>query len=335
MNEFKVNNFLTLKLEKGKTNIYIKGERIKQCKFLMLNIPIQETERFKEIESIDEAADILGWRNDGQEGIEYSIDPETEFWGHCSNLQAWYENDYDTRILHSNLAFPLLRRLTDCGDPLAKKVFKEEIAKRLESGFSPVVLYLIKGEYLSYLNTEELKVLVTMDEIWQGVLTTVETMPDGEDRVNAFCNLISVIKGTDLMREKSTDLLTAVETMPDDLEKNVAFYNFIYAIKGTDLMDRFSSRIETTFSNVLAAVETVPDYWHKLAEFHKLLFAIKSTNLMDTLSSQIETAFSNILAAVETVPNDQNKCEAFRELLNAIEGTDLMNIFSARIRKIF
>lgn len=73
-----------------------------------------------------------------------------------TKLQAWYEQDYDTRLLHSNLAFPLLKKLTYCGDPFAKKVFKEEIAKRLESGFLPVVLYLIKEGYLSYLNAEEL-----------------------------------------------------------------------------------------------------------------------------------------------------------------------------------
>ena len=83
------------------------------------------------------------------------ISPETEFWGHCSNLQAWYESNYDTRILHRNLAFPLLKRLTEEGDTVAKKVFKEEIAKRLETGHPNVVLYLIEEEYLEVLNWEE------------------------------------------------------------------------------------------------------------------------------------------------------------------------------------
>ncbi len=53
-----------------------------------------------------------------------AILPIKEFWGHCSNLQAWAEYGYDTRLLHPNLAFPLLEKLATVGDPIAKKVFK-------------------------------------------------------------------------------------------------------------------------------------------------------------------------------------------------------------------
>jgi hypothetical protein len=88
------------------------------------------------------------------------ISSKSEFWGHCSNIQAWYENNYDTRILHSNLAFPLLKELVNAGDFLAKKIFKEEIAKRLESGYPSVVMYLIAQEYLNYLNQEELDTIL-------------------------------------------------------------------------------------------------------------------------------------------------------------------------------
>ena len=73
---------------------------------MLLNI---ETTRFKDydsIQSIDEAAEYL---NRTLERGYRKIDPETEFWGHCSNLEAWAENNYDTRFLHRNLAFPLLK----------------------------------------------------------------------------------------------------------------------------------------------------------------------------------------------------------------------------------
>ncbi len=56
--------------------------------------------------------------------------------------------------MHSNLAFPLLRRLTEIGDPLAKKVFKEEILLRLESGFPSVIIFLIAEKYIDYLERE-------------------------------------------------------------------------------------------------------------------------------------------------------------------------------------
>ena len=62
-------------------------------------------------------------------------------------------------MLHRNLAFPLLKVLVDVGDPLAKKVFKDEIVIRFESGYPSVVLYLIKEGYLDYLNEEELNTL--------------------------------------------------------------------------------------------------------------------------------------------------------------------------------
>ncbi len=59
MREFKVNDYLTLKFEYGRTNIYVKGESFKQCKSLHINIPLKDIEFYDEIESIDEATDIL------------------------------------------------------------------------------------------------------------------------------------------------------------------------------------------------------------------------------------------------------------------------------------
>ena len=42
-------------------------------------------------------------------------------------------------------AFPLLKQLTDVGDPLAKRVFKEEIVKRIESNYEPVINFLFEN----------------------------------------------------------------------------------------------------------------------------------------------------------------------------------------------
>ncbi|HDZ18267.1 hypothetical protein LCGC14_0736600 [marine sediment metagenome] len=67
----------------------------------------------------------------------------------------WAELESNTRLLHSNLAFPLLKKLTEVGDPLAKRVFKEEIAKRLESGYWPVIEFLKNEKYIDLLSREE------------------------------------------------------------------------------------------------------------------------------------------------------------------------------------
>jgi len=156
MREFRVNKFLTLRFEEGKTVIYIDNKRFTQCKYLLLQIPREYINDLDEVDSIDEAAEKLSHLLEGDDNLEriMNVDPETEFWAHCSNVQAWYENDYDTRLLHSNLSFPLLKELTEVGDPLARKVFKEEIVLRLESGYPSVIIFLIAEKYINYLERE-------------------------------------------------------------------------------------------------------------------------------------------------------------------------------------
>ncbi|MFW9939770.1 MAG: hypothetical protein ACFFFT_01925 [Candidatus Thorarchaeota archaeon] len=169
--EFKVNDFLALKLEGNRTFIYIKGKRFIQCIRLFLQIPPQTSNLYEEIESIDEATEVYKqalWENRIVEGPmarpsrfqNRSITPEQEFWGHCSNIQAWAEHDYDTRLIHSNLAFQLLRELAFEGDAKAKAMFEEEIAIRFESGYFSVVAYLLEEGYLFFLNKDKLKTLL-------------------------------------------------------------------------------------------------------------------------------------------------------------------------------
>ncbi|KKN47870.1 hypothetical protein LCGC14_0658480 [marine sediment metagenome] len=167
--EFTINKFLTMKLEGSKTYIYVAGEKFKQCRFLMINLPLEEIESFDEIKSIDEAAEIINpsMREPPEpekirrhEIPTYKILPEEEFWGLCSNLQAWYEHGYNTRLLHSNLSFPLLKRLVDVGDIQAKRIFKEEIIDRYNNGVESVRIYLRRMNYLSYLSLKELLSIV-------------------------------------------------------------------------------------------------------------------------------------------------------------------------------
>lgn len=152
MKEFKISEYITLKLEGDKTVIYVKEEQFKQCKLLLLDISVEGLKEIKEIESVDEVAKSL------TQGIEDSfffsnaeIPPETRFWAHCSNMQAWVESKYNSNLLHYSLAFPLLKKLTDLGDTFAKIKLQEEIIKRLESGYFSVIEFLINKNYLKYL----------------------------------------------------------------------------------------------------------------------------------------------------------------------------------------
>ena len=226
--EFKVNKYITLKLEGRKTNIYVKGQLFNQCRFLMLNIQVDKISSFDEIESIDEAAEKL---DRSLEGSSHKIDPQTEFWGHCSNLQVWFENKYDTRLLHRNLAFPLLKKLSEVGDPNARRIFKEEICKRFESGNSVVLQYLLKENYLKFLNNEEKMPIIT--DIWN----TISKIDDYYIKRSAFSDLISAIKGTKTLEENFTDILNTIDKIDDEYNKIRVFSNLISAIKGTKSLE--------------------------------------------------------------------------------------------------
>jgi len=110
---FKINDYLSLRLENKESIIYVKGKRFMHCKYLLLSLPLEEVTAVKDIQSIDEIADNLDSSLERFFLNEHdpNIPPEVEFWGHCSNLQVWYENNYNTGLLHSNLSFPFLKYL--------------------------------------------------------------------------------------------------------------------------------------------------------------------------------------------------------------------------------
>lgn len=168
MLEFRVNDLISLKLENGQTNIYLDDVIFHQCKFLLLEIPVDKVSSFDEICSIDEAVEGL---DKSMETTPINLPTDVKFWAHCSNLQVWAENDYNTTLLHSNLSFPLLKKLYKLGDPIAKKRFKEEVTKRLASGYAPVVHFLLVEGYLKGFDQIELKVIFQQLESF---LTTVE-----------------------------------------------------------------------------------------------------------------------------------------------------------------
>ena len=150
--EFKIGKNINLKLEDGKTNIFINNKLFRHCKYLLLEIPAERIKAFDEIEAIDDAIEKFGPE---LELRRVDIPAHVEFWGHSSNLQAWYENNYDTRLLASNLAFPLLKELAEVGDVRAKQAFKEELLIRLSSNDEKITNFLIEEGYSQYLSREE------------------------------------------------------------------------------------------------------------------------------------------------------------------------------------
>lgn len=54
MNEFVINKYLSLKLENNKTNIYIKGIKYLNWKYILIDIPVENITKFENINSIDD-----------------------------------------------------------------------------------------------------------------------------------------------------------------------------------------------------------------------------------------------------------------------------------------
>lgn len=161
MKEYKIGNHILLRLENGKTNIYIENKKFLQCKYLLINNIVNNN---RIIESIDDAASLLNNKLHDFQIKAYKISPEQEFIGHCSNLEVWHENDYDSRLLHSNLAIPLLKKLKELGDKRAQIVFKNEIIDRYINGNDDTRHFLEKEGYLDDFSEHELINLIIPNE---------------------------------------------------------------------------------------------------------------------------------------------------------------------------
>lgn len=159
---FKINDLVDLRLKKNKTHIYIKNKPFIICAHLLLNIPTESIHSYDEIKSIDEAIELFK----STENVQYMISPEEEFMGHCSNIQAFFENGLNTDILHTNIAFPLLRKLVELKFEPARRVFKEEIVIRFNEGTKSSRYFLNSGGYLDYLNEEEKQALRGYKPTW-------------------------------------------------------------------------------------------------------------------------------------------------------------------------
>lgn len=157
--EFRINGYITLKLIRGQTEIYIDDIPFHQCKYLLLNLTKKDFKDFDQIDSIDEAFEIYNKMDKDHERDHGLIDPESEFIGHCSNLQAWYEHDYDIRILHSSLSIPLLKKLAFLGDKKAIIRLKESIATRITSRHFNTIIFYLNEKYLKLFSNEELEVM--------------------------------------------------------------------------------------------------------------------------------------------------------------------------------
>lgn len=129
--EFKVNDYIMLKLEEERTRIYVSGEFADTCIYNPFN----------------------------ENNSTYDLDPELLFSKYCSDFKIWVENEYDTSLLNYKNAFSVLEVLKNIGDPIANKLFRKEIIKTFNSANQQAILYLIKCKYNNQVDKKEINTL--------------------------------------------------------------------------------------------------------------------------------------------------------------------------------
>ncbi len=195
MKIFKISDNLILKLEEDKTNIYVNGEKFLHCKYILLNFEKRNIPEYDEFENMDQIIKHYSRKHESDKSL---LSPETEFIGHCSNLQYWYENDYDLNILHSSLSIPLLRELANSGDEMARMAIKEEILLRVNSNKqnSNTVIVFLEEEYFDYFEVEELEILFENTNIEDQLVLR---------RINKYINKKRILDG--LKKQKSRKII--------------------------------------------------------------------------------------------------------------------------------
>jgi len=166
--EFKVSDLITLEFENTPENrsiiVLLNGERFFFHRSLYSIKLYLKTTDSKEDRFIN-YGDHAGEYSPEYRAFLKKVSFEQEFWVYCSNIQAWVENNYDTKLLDYCCAFPILRKLVELGDTKAQKAYKKEILKGLTSQNEELIRFLLEKEYFNYLDLEERKrVLLTIFE---------------------------------------------------------------------------------------------------------------------------------------------------------------------------
>ena len=324
LNNLQLNKYITLKLEKGKTVIYVNGVLFRQCKYLILNEISGESlldykDNMKRVISDVSETSIDAQTEDSTLGeeIEVDISPEEEFWVHSSNLQAWVESGYDTRLLHRNLAFPLLKKLCDVGDRKAERLFKEEIAFRFEKGSETVRDFLIAERFIDYLNETEL---------WDLFPPEIHIIKEISDK---FKLNLRVYTSNDIVLLNKNGSLNQLGF---NLKNRKINYISFYKCKLTE--DEWSWSLEKLSEiDSLAHLNLINNYLEVIPDNIGNLKNLLSLSIRDNLITEISDSIGN-LKRLEFLNVENNKLSLFPDSLGDLISLDALRAPNNKLEKI-
>ncbi len=286
----------------------------------------------------------------------HEIPPETEFWGHCSNLQVWAENNYDTRILHSSLAFPLLNALVDAGDLIAKGVFKEEIVRRMATGNLTVVEYLIAEGFTDFLNKEELlfgilvleeaELILELEKITGNEIHLVSRLEDDYSTDQAFS-----VKNYHILELDIAWSYSPPQELPNSLinlkEIKTLYYSGFYVKEIPRIITELKSltKLDIFCDNLIK----IPEEIKNLTSLKKLLIAggifpflpdpvcsLTSLESLAVVGAKIEVIPKSIknLKLLKSLTFKGNNIEMLTENIGKLKNLEDLNLMNNPIKKL-
>ncbi len=348
--EFVINPYLAVRLEGCETVIYVGGRRFQQCKALVFDLPRREMQDPTTPTSIDEVTAL--YRQPPLPSRSTKIPPEVEFWGHCSNLQAWADNDYDTRLLHSNLAFPLLKALVDAGDSNATVALKRDIVARFSAGYMPVVKFLVEGQYYRYLTAADLDRLPLNILVVLYGTSVYDLHPAAFERLRPFLPTITlgdkkfVIKlgQLDACKQQMTNVdLEELQKYKDQIKNLNLSYNslrdfpdalgHIVSLEGLDLSYNQLRTLPDALGN-LASLKNLNLEANQLRALPDALGNLASLEYLDLSHNQLRTLPNSLgnLSSLKGLDLSYNQLRTLPDALGKLASLKNLNLEANRLR---
>lgn len=245
------------------------------------------------------------------------IDPLTEFWAHCSNMEVWAEHDYDSRLLHSNLSFPLLKKLTELGDPIAKKRFKEEIGTRYFSGVESVRTFLEEEGYLEHLNKDEMRSFIRSGV---DVLDELEEILGQELYITTIDSIFFpvFVKGGEIVGLRLASL--NLKNLPSCIQN----------LKHLEKLDLLDNQLEElpNWIGELKTLKRLDTYKNKLTKLPKAISKLKSLKYLNLGSNKLDKLPESIgnLTSLKELVLYENCIESLPESIGCLKDLEIILI---------
>ena len=154
--EFKINNYITLKMENTNINLYVKNELFPYHNYVLyLAIPEEGINFLKQTNQFDHTVEkICPSPKRYCCSANYSCESVFEKYG--SILQIWVRNKYNMQLIPWPLALPLLKKLAEIGDITAKNALLKGITTYYMNNESNVMKFVLDFGYLSIFTKGEL-----------------------------------------------------------------------------------------------------------------------------------------------------------------------------------